>query len=116
MYCYHGGAPGHYSSGALDGKPRSFGFEWYAFYLIGELLLIFALGGADQVVRMWDTRSGVQVSTAFAKASVASLELSRDCKYITTAAGKEVTFWDATTLVPYKMYTLSILHFLSTQL
>lgn len=68
------------------------------------------------MVRMWDTRSGVQVSTAFAKASVASLELSRDCKYITTAAGKEVTFWDATTLVPYKMYTLSILHFLSTQL
>jgi len=57
---------------------------------------------------MWDTRSGVQVSTAFAKSSVASLELSKDCKYITTAAGKEVTFWDAATLVPQKMYTLNV--------
>lgn len=65
-------------------------------------------GGADQVVRMWDVRSGVQVSTAFAKASVASLELSRDSKYLTSAAGKEVTFWDANTLVPQKMYTLNV--------
>lgn len=65
-------------------------------------------GGADQVVRMWDVRSGMQVSTAFAKASVASLELSRDSKYLTSAAGKEVTFWDANTLVPQKMYTLNV--------
>jgi len=65
-------------------------------------------GGADQVVRMWDTRSGVQVSTAFAKANVSSLELSKDCKYLTSAAGKEVTFWDAATLVPQKMYTLNV--------
>ena len=67
------------------------------------------IGGADQVVRMWDARSGMQVSTAFAKASVASLELSRDSKYLISAAGKEVTFWDAATLVPQKMYTMSIL-------
>lgn len=65
-------------------------------------------GGADQVIRMWDLRSGVQVSTAFAKASVASLEISRDSKYLTSAAGKEVTFWDASTLVPQKMYTLNV--------
>jgi serine-threonine kinase receptor-associated protein len=65
-------------------------------------------GGADQVVRMWDVRSGMQVSTAFAKASVASLELSRDSKYVTSAAGKEVTFWDANTLVPQKMFTLNV--------
>jgi len=65
-------------------------------------------GGADQVVRMWDVRSGMQVSTAFAKASVASLELSRDAKYLISAAGKEVTFWDANTLVPQKMYTLGV--------
>jgi len=65
-------------------------------------------GGADQVVRMWDARSGMQVSTAFAKASVASLELSRDSKYLTSAAGKEVTFWDAATLVPHKMFTMNV--------
>lgn len=65
-------------------------------------------GGADQVVRMWDSRSGMQVSTAFAKASVASLELSKDSKYLTSAAGKEVTFWDAATLVPVKMYTMNV--------
>eukprot|EP01111_Echinosteliopsis_oligospora_P016138 TRINITY_DN658_c0_g1_i1.p1 TRINITY_DN658_c0_g1~~TRINITY_DN658_c0_g1_i1.p1 ORF type:complete len:319 (+),score=71.30 TRINITY_DN658_c0_g1_i1:185-1141(+) len=64
-------------------------------------------GGADQVVRMWDTRSGVQVSTAFAKASVASLELSRDSKLLTSASGKEVTFWDATTLVPIKVHSVN---------
>lgn len=65
-------------------------------------------GGADQVIRMWDTRSGMQVSTAFAKSSVASLELSPDSRLLTSAAGKEVTFWDAATLVPIKMYTLSV--------
>lgn len=65
-------------------------------------------GGADQVVRMWDARSGMQVSTAFAKASVASLELSKDSKYLTSAAGKEVTFWDAATLVPQKMFTMNV--------
>lgn len=65
-------------------------------------------GGADQVVRMWDSRLGVQVSTAFAKASVASLELSHDSKYLTSAAGKEVTFWDASTLVPIKMVTVNV--------
>lgn len=65
-------------------------------------------GGADQVVRMWDARSGMQVSTAFAKASVASLELSKDNKYLTSAAGKEVTFWDAATLVPFKMFTMNV--------
>jgi len=64
-------------------------------------------GGADQVVRMWDTRTGVQVSTAFAKASVASLELSGDSKLLTSASGKDVTFWDAATLVPIKVHSVN---------
>jgi len=65
-------------------------------------------GGADQVIRMWDLRSGQQVGNAFAKSSVASLELSPDSRVLTSAAGKEVTFWDAATLVPIKMYTVNV--------
>lgn len=64
-------------------------------------------GGADSVIRLWDLRSGTQASTAFAKAPIASLELSKDGKTLTCAAGKEVTFWDPYTFVPQKVYTLN---------
>jgi len=64
-------------------------------------------GGADAVIRLWDLRSGSQALTAFAKAPVASLELSKDGKTLTSAAGKEVTFWDPHTFVPQKVYTLN---------
>jgi len=63
-------------------------------------------GGADAVIRLWDLRSGSQAITAFAKSSVASLELSKDGKVLTSAAGKEVTFWDPHTFVPQKVHTL----------
>jgi serine-threonine kinase receptor-associated protein len=63
-------------------------------------------GGADEAIRVWDLRSMLQVKSCTAKAPVASIELSRDGKYLTTAAGKEVTFWDAASLIPLKMYTL----------
>jgi serine-threonine kinase receptor-associated protein len=63
--------------------------------------------GADAVIRLWDLRSGSQGLTAFAKAPVASLELSKDGKTLTSAAGKEVTFWDPHTFVPQKVYTLN---------
>jgi serine-threonine kinase receptor-associated protein len=64
-------------------------------------------GGADAVIRLWDLRSGSQTLTAFAKAPIASLELSKDGKTLTSAAGKEVTFWDPHTFVPQKVHTLN---------
>jgi len=64
-------------------------------------------GGGDAVIRLWDLRSGSQTLTAFAKAPIASLELSKDGKTLTSAAGKEVTFWDPHTFVPQKVYTLN---------
>jgi len=78
-------------------------------------------GGADEVIRLWDMRSATQALTAFAKASVSSLEMSLDGKYLTSAAGKEVTFWDAVTFVPQKVFPLNFevntasLHPLSTR-
>jgi len=65
-------------------------------------------GAADESIRLWDIRTKAQVKSCAAKSAVASMELSRDGKTLTTAAGKEVTFWDAETLVPHKVYTLSI--------
>lgn len=64
-------------------------------------------GGADQVVRMWDTRTGEQVSTAFTKASVSCLEITGDSKVLASASGKDVTFWDASTLVPIKVHSFN---------
>jgi len=69
---------------------------------------IILSGGADEAIRAWDLRSLTQVRNCSAKAPVASMELSRDGKFLTTAAGKEVTFWDAATLVPVKVYTLGL--------
>jgi serine-threonine kinase receptor-associated protein len=64
-------------------------------------------GGGDAVIRLWDLRSGSQTLTAFTKAPIASLELSKDGKTLTSAAGKEVAFWDPHTFVPQKVYTLN---------
>jgi serine-threonine kinase receptor-associated protein len=73
---------------------------------IGEHTVVSA--GQDEVVRVWDLRSMSQSTSCVAKAPVMSLEVSWDGKYITTAAGKEVTFWDAASFAPLKVYTLNI--------
>ncbi|RAL53097.1 hypothetical protein DM860_006769 [Cuscuta australis] len=46
-------------------------------------------------VRIWDLRSGEVVKTLETKSSVTSTEVSQDERYITTADGSSVKFWDA---------------------
>lgn len=45
--------------------------------------------------RLWDVRSEKIVRTLETKSSVTSTEVSADGRYITTADGSTVSFWDA---------------------
>ncbi|KAJ3691924.1 hypothetical protein LUZ60_012274 [Juncus effusus] len=60
------------------------------------------LGG----VRLWDVRSGKIVQTLETKAPVTSAEVSRDGRYITTADGSSVKFWDANHFGLVKSYEM----------
>nr|GMC97763.1 serine-threonine kinase receptor-associated protein-like [Ipomoea batatas] len=46
-------------------------------------------------VRLWDVRTGDIVRTLETKSPVTSAEVSQDGRYITTADGFSVKFWDA---------------------
>ncbi|KAJ8773544.1 hypothetical protein K2173_005790 [Erythroxylum novogranatense] len=46
-------------------------------------------------VRLWDVRSGKSVQALDTKSSVTSAEVSQDGRYIITADGSTVKFWDA---------------------
>jgi len=65
-------------------------------------------GGADEAIRVWDLRAMTQIALIVSKAPVASMELSRNGKYITAAAGREVSFWDAQSFVPVKTFPLPL--------
>jgi serine-threonine kinase receptor-associated protein len=45
--------------------------------------------------RLWDIRSDKIVHTLETKSPVTSAEVSQDGRYITTADGSSVKFWDA---------------------
>lgn len=45
--------------------------------------------------RLWDIRSDKIVRTLETKSPVTSAEVSQDGRYITTADGSSVKFWDA---------------------
>lgn len=60
------------------------------------------LGG----VRLWDVRSGKIVQTLETKSPVTSAEVSRDGRYITTADGSTVKFWDANHFGLVKSYNM----------
>lgn len=63
------------------------------------LNLVFAVGILLKSLvnenRLWDVRSGEIVQTLETKSSVTSAEVSQDGRYITTADGSTVKFWDA---------------------
>ncbi|KAI9117286.1 hypothetical protein K1719_011452 [Acacia pycnantha] len=57
-------------------------------------------------VRLWDIRSGQIVHTLDTKSSVTSTEVSRDGRYILTADGSTVKFWDANIYNLVKSYDM----------
>ncbi|XP_028753857.1 serine-threonine kinase receptor-associated protein-like [Neltuma alba] len=57
-------------------------------------------------VRLWDIRSGQIVQTLETKSSVTSTEVSRDGRYIVTADGSTVKFWDANYYELVKSYDM----------
>ncbi|XP_054821409.1 uncharacterized protein LOC129320177 isoform X2 [Prosopis cineraria] len=57
-------------------------------------------------VRLWDIRSGQIVQTLETKSSVTSTEVSRDGRYIITADGSTVKFWDANYYELVKSYDM----------
>ncbi|XP_061993000.1 uncharacterized protein LOC133710880 [Rosa rugosa] len=57
-------------------------------------------------VRLWDVRTGKIVQTLDTKSSVTSSEVSQDGRYITTADGSTVKFWDANYFGLVKSYNM----------
>ncbi|KAM7277392.1 hypothetical protein ACFE04_019258 [Oxalis oulophora] len=57
-------------------------------------------------VRLWDVRTGKIVQTLETKSSVTSAEVSQDGRYITTADGSTVKFWDANHFGLVKSYNM----------
>nr|AFK46987.1 unknown [Lotus japonicus] len=57
-------------------------------------------------VRLWDVRSGIIVQTLETKSSVTSAEVSQDGRYIITADGSTVKFWDANYYGMVKSYDM----------
>ncbi|KAL9269194.1 Serine-threonine kinase receptor-associated protein-like protein [Drosera capensis] len=57
-------------------------------------------------VRLWDVRSGKIVQTLETNSSVTSAEVSRDGRYITTADGTSIKFWDANNFSFVKSYEM----------
>ncbi|XVE70391.1 hypothetical protein DITRI_Ditri10aG0068900 [Diplodiscus trichospermus] len=57
-------------------------------------------------VRLWDVRNGKIVQTLETKSSVTSAEVSQDGRYITTADGSTVKFWDANHFGLVKSYNM----------
>ncbi|KAF2607425.1 hypothetical protein F2Q68_00043906 [Brassica cretica] len=57
-------------------------------------------------VRLWDVRSGKIVQTLETKSPVTSAEVSQDGRYITTADGSSVKFWDANHFGLVKSYDM----------
>ncbi|XP_078428046.1 transducin/WD40 repeat-like superfamily protein [Wolffia australiana] len=57
-------------------------------------------------VRLWDVRSGSVIHTLETKSPVTSAEVSQDGRYITTADGATVKFWDANHFGLVKSYTM----------
>ncbi|KAJ0643364.1 putative transcription factor WD40-like family [Helianthus annuus] len=57
-------------------------------------------------VRLWDVRSGKMAHTLETKSPVTSAEVSKDGRYITTADGSSVKFWDANHFGLVKSYDM----------
>lgn len=60
------------------------------------------------LTRVWDVRTKAQVQTVAAPGQVNSLEVSRDGKGVTMAAGKTAAFLDASSFATLKSFTFAM--------
>jgi serine-threonine kinase receptor-associated protein len=65
-----------------------------------EDTLIMSSCADDKGIRVWDVRTNTIVTTLGTDSPVTSIEITPDGRYITTADGKCVTFFDAMTFTP----------------
>jgi serine-threonine kinase receptor-associated protein len=68
--------------------------------------LIVSSCADDPGIRVWDVRTNTVVTTLGTDTPVTSIEITEDGRYITTADGKNVTFFDAMTFTPVKKWTM----------
>ena len=70
---------------------------------------LFLSAGDDKTLRLWDIRQKTEAAQLSFSGSVNSVELSRDAKTLTIAAGNEVSFWDAQSYGCLKRFELSVI-------
>ena len=69
---------------------------------------LFLSAGDDKTLRVWDVRTLSEVTKLEFDGTVNSVELSRDEKTLTIAAGTEVSFWDTASYQCLKKFNLSV--------
>ena len=72
----------------------------------GKMLLS---GGDDNTLRLWDVRTQAEAKQLAFSGTVNSVELSRDEKTLTVAAGTEVSFWDTSNYECIKRFNLGVI-------
>ena len=72
----------------------------------GKVLLS---AGDDKTLRLWDVRTLGETAQLTFPGPVNSVELSRDEKVLTVAAGTEVSFWDAQSYQCIKRFNLGVI-------
>ena len=70
---------------------------------------LFLSAGDDKTLRLWDVRSKSEAAQLTFSGGVNSVELSRDAKTLTIAAGTEVSFWDAQSYQCIKRFNLGVI-------
>ena len=65
-------------------------------------------GSEDKTLRLWDVRTQAETHRLEFDGSVNSVELSRDHRTMTVAAGTEVSFWETATLTCTKRFKLPV--------
>lgn len=68
--------------------------------------LILSSCADDKGIRVWDVRTNMVVTTLDTETPVTSIEITGGGRYITTADGKNVTFFDAMTFTPVKKWVM----------
>mmetsp|Transcript_44254 Transcript_44254/g.116306 ORF Transcript_44254/g.116306 Transcript_44254/m.116306 type:complete len:339 (-) Transcript_44254:668-1684(-) len=69
---------------------------------------LFLSAGDDKTLRLWDVRAKAEAAQLTFNGTVNSVELSRDAKTLTIAAGTEVSFWDAQSYQCIKRFNLGV--------